>query len=265
MLVEFASHKQWRELRLAINRYRLNCDALDDREPSDLNGVSLDHVGGRWALSGDLDDLTGNALDAALKAAMGRPAEGDERTTAKRRADALYEIVRYFLDHGELPMEAGRSAHLTIGFDVSPAPAGPACPPVRVWDGPQVSMAQLGALICEAEIARLILAAPSIPLDMGREVRDANRAQRRAAARRDGGCRFPGCDRVAWRCQPHHVTWWDDDGETNMSNLILLCAFHHGVVHRKGWCTNFDGITFTVWNDHGELVGQTLNQGVPPP
>jgi hypothetical protein len=196
---------------------------------------------------------------------MGKPVPADERTVAQRRAEAVYEISRYWLDHAELPMEHGRSPHLTIGFDLSVAMAGLPCPQVRIWDGPQLSMEQLAALICEAALARLVLSAPSIPLDMGRDVRDANRAQRRAAARRDGGCRFPGCDRQAWRCQPHHVTWWDHNGPTDMANLILLCHFHHRVVHRKGWRAIFDGITFTVWNSNGELVGQTLNQGLPPP
>jgi hypothetical protein len=265
LLVDFAANQQWRELGRCIDQYHTNCDALDDRQPAELNGLFLDRVARRWAVNGDLDDLTGTAFDTALKAAMGKPVPGDERTVAQRRADALHEIVRYWLDHAELPLEHGRSPHLTIGFDLSFAMAGLPCPQLRIWDGPQLSLEQLATLICEANLARLIVTAPSVPLDMGRDVRDANRAQRRAAARRDGGCRFPGCDRSAWRCQPHHVTWWDHNGQTNISNLVLLYHFHHRVVHRTGWRAVFDGITFTVWNNHGELIGQTLNQGLPPP
>src|SRR5436309_12724068 len=79
VLVSFAGAHQWRELRACIARYGANCDAMDDREPSDLNGVFLDRVQQRWALTGDLDDLTGHTLDKALKAAIGEPPPGDDR------------------------------------------------------------------------------------------------------------------------------------------------------------------------------------------
>ena len=42
------------------------------------------------------------AIDTALNAAMGKPIEGDDRSTAKRRADAHVEICRFFLDHGDV-------------------------------------------------------------------------------------------------------------------------------------------------------------------
>jgi hypothetical protein len=202
-------------------------------------------------------------IDRALKSAMAGTLPGDTRDPAKRRADALVEICRYYLDHGELPMEEGRVRHLSLGFDVGVARDGLPCP-IRVWDGAHASIAEMARLACEAAISGLALDSSGNPLYMGREVRDANRAQRRAIARRDGGCRFPGCDRLAWRCHPHHVQWCERGGTTDIDNLVCLCAFHHGVVHRKGWTTVFDGIIFTVFHD-GMIEGQTPNQGIPPP
>ena len=29
----------------------------------------------------------------------------------------------------------------------------------------------------------------------------------------------------------HHIEHWADGGETNLSNLASLCAYHHGYVH----------------------------------
>jgi hypothetical protein len=57
---------------------------------------------------------------------------------------------------------------------------------------------------------------------------------RRALNLRDGGCRFAGCDRPASWCDGHHIRHWVDGGDTALSNMVLLCAFHHTVIH-EGW------------------------------
>ena len=33
----------------------------------------------------------------------------------------------------------------------------------------------------------------------------------------------------------HHIVAWKPGGRTDLDNLALLCLFHHGVVHTKGW------------------------------
>ncbi|WP_369124700.1 HNH endonuclease signature motif containing protein, partial [Pseudomonas sp. CCI2.4] len=67
---------------------------------------------------------------------------------------------------------------------------------------------------------------------MGRDKRFATDHQRRAAAIRDGGCAFHGCDTpVSW-CDLHHIDHWEHGGPTDLDNLICLCRHHHGVTHR---------------------------------
>ena len=56
----------------------------------------------------------------------------------------------------------------------------------------------------------------------------------RALRARDGGCRFPGCDRARF-CDGHHIKHWADGGETKLHNLITLCSFHHRLVHEGGY------------------------------
>jgi hypothetical protein len=52
---------------------------------------------------------------------------------------------------------------------------------------------------------------------------------------RDGGCRFPSCDRpVAW-CDAHHLRHWLHGGATDLGNLLWLCRGHHHAVHEGGW------------------------------
>jgi hypothetical protein len=77
--------------------------------------------------------------------------------------------------------------------------------------------------------------APSQPLDVGRATRVVAPAQRTALTVRDGGCRFPGCDRpLAW-CDAHHLRHWLHGGPTDLQNLVLLCRGHHHAVHEGGW------------------------------
>jgi hypothetical protein len=73
------------------------------------------------------------------------------------------------------------------------------------------------------------------PLEVGRATRVIAPAQRTALTVRDGGCRFPGCDRpVAW-CEGHHLRHWLHGGPTDLANLVLLCRGHHHAVHEGGW------------------------------
>jgi hypothetical protein len=93
--------------------------------------------------------------------------------------------------------------------------------------------------------------APSQPLEVGRATRVVAPAQRTALAVRDGGCRFPGCDRpVAW-CEGHHLRHWLHGGPTDLENLLLLCRGHHHAVHEGGWRLHRqpDG-TFTATPPH---------------
>jgi hypothetical protein len=106
---------------------------------------------------------------------------------------------------------------------------------LRTIDGTPVRADTTRHLSCDARFTPLITGRDGVPLNLGREVRYANRAQRRALAIRDGGCVFPGCDLpVSW-CDAHHVTPWEHGGTTDLPNLASLCRHHHGVTHRTGW------------------------------
>ena len=51
---------------------------------------------------------------------------------------------------------------------------------------------------------------------------------------RDAGCRFPGCGSRAFT-HAHHVRFRHHGGPTTLKNLVLLCSFHHKLVHEYGW------------------------------
>ena len=80
------------------------------------------------------------------------------------------------------------------------------------------------------------------PLNLGREKRLFSRHQRLALTARDGGCRWPGCERPPSWCEAHHIQHWQrDNGKTDIADGILLCRHHHLLAHNNGWEIQRDG------------------------
>ncbi len=103
----------------------------------------------------------------------------------------------------------------------------------------------------------------SLPLDIGRPTETIPPHLRRAIARRDPHCRFPGCDRRVGRCQVHHLVPRSKGGPTSLANCCNLCAFHHLIaIHRWGWklALHPDGTT-TATSPDGT---RTLHSHAPP-
>ena len=93
---------------------------------------------------------------------------------------------------------------------------------------------------CDAGLVELRHAAGGEVLDVGRRTRTIPTALRRALQSRDRSqCQFPGC--TSRHCDAHHVVHWADGGETQLSNLVLVCRFHHRAVHEEGFQVVADG------------------------
>src|SRR5690606_13447274 len=60
----------------------------------------------------------------------------------------------------------------------------------------------------------------------GRATRTVNRRLRRALEHRDGCCVVPGCGATRG-LHAHHIVHWENGGLTELSNLVLVCPFHH--------------------------------------
>ncbi len=65
----------------------------------------------------------------------------------------------------------------------------------------------------------------------GRTTRTISRRLRRALEHRDRTCAVPGCGTTRG-LHAHHIKHWENGGETELHNLILLCPFHHRLHHR---------------------------------
>ena len=94
------------------------------------------------------------------------------------------------------------------------------------------------------------------PLNLGRERRLFSRAQRVALAARDGGCRWPGCERPPSFCEAHHIEHWKrDQGRTDVAAGILLCRHHHLLAHNNAWEIRRDGPRYLLEPPDGNPAG----------
>ena len=241
LLVEAAMIHQVGELRRVAAYWREACERERGLEGEDRlrarrrlhASVLLD---GMVRVDGDLDPETGETLLTALRAVLdaeSRSGEDDDRSPAQRRADALGEVCRGWLDMADRPTVAGERPHVTVTVGAEALQATPGEPSELDHVGP-VSHATARRLACDASVMRVVMDGRSEPLDVGRRTKIVPPSMRRAVIVRDRHCRFPGCDRPHTWCDAHHVVHWADGGSTAAANLLLLCRRHHRLVHRPG-------------------------------
>jgi hypothetical protein len=99
-------------------------------------------------------------------------------------------------------------------------------------DGIGLAPETMRRLTCDCSFVP-ILEREGKPLDVGRKTRSIPTAIRRALEARDVTCRYPGC-RNKHFLDGHHIQHWVRQGTTEIDNLLLLCWFHHRMVHEGG-------------------------------
>jgi hypothetical protein len=187
--------------------------------------------GGMVRVDGDLDPETGESLLTALEAVLDAEAKSrkhDPRTPAQRRADALDEICRGWLDSADRARVGGERPHVTVTISADQLAQGDEAEldhtgPIDGMTAKRIS--------CDASVRRVVISGRSEPLDVGRRTPVVPASMRRAVIVRDRTCRFPGCDRPHAWCDAHHVRHRAEGGHTKLSNLVLLCRRHHRLIH----------------------------------
>ena len=238
-LVDAARTLPVRELRRAVAHWKELVDAeaanREDGERFERRGLHCSPTfEGMVRVDGLLDPECGQTVITALRAVTDAWAKTedahDSRSPAQRRADALGEVCRQWLDRSDRGTVGGERPHVAVTVDVGA---------LRSRAGGRGELDEAGSLgaeavrrlACDASIARVITRGRSEVLDVGRRTPVVPAAIRRAVAVRDRECRFPGCDRPRSWCDAHHVVHWADGGTTGLSNLVLLCRRHHRAVH----------------------------------
>ena len=266
-------------------------------------------LNGRLVAKMDFDAITGEKLLTALSP-LTEPhpaADGtqDDRSPAKRRADAFGHILDRYLATSNRPTEGGEKPHVNLHirlqdlqsqnnqnnnditddettraaaeYETDPADPvdidtgnpihpdtdesdrrGEADPRVESdsptenrsayrdlfgdgtsvgwlpWMGP-LSRETSRQLACDCLLTAIVMDENGNPLNLARTARTVTAKQKRALTARDHGCAFPGCGKPAAWTEGHHIWHWADGGPTDMDNLVLLCGFHHRLIHHSDW------------------------------
>ena len=213
--------------------------------------------------------LTKDAYAVVKSSLVARASRHDHPSTSdpdyepleRRLADALVEVCieRGRSDGGRSdgsrvgssddgrPLFGGAPATLIVHADLSLLTGGDGEGSASLQGLGPISAEVARRLSCDAKPTLSLEAADGTILDQFPLRRYPTTAQRIEVARRDGGCRFPGCG-YSLITNVHHMHHWVKGGPTVLSNLITLCAPHHSRVHELGWKMSGDAnglVTFT--------------------
>ena len=257
-LLDDAACMSVNELERRVARFNID----RDKEPEPVvAAVSITPTKEGMRADVTLDALGGEIFTTAVDAAAQKLSFDKGTPLAQRRAAGLTAISRFFLEHHrEVTHRLGRP-HVVVNVPLDLIVDDSATGSATLGSGTVIDAASARQLACDASVSRLITGPQSEPLDIGRASRSIPTGMARQLIVEDQHCRWPGCQSPAWSCEGHHVRWWEgpDRGETKLTNLALLCWFHHHLLHKdRGWQLHLDSQTrqLTV-RFHGQLVGTT--------
>ena len=237
VFADTATYLSLKDLRRAIGHWeqQVNYDqALDDAKKLEaLRGFHHDQTyEGLWATKGTFAPEGGHLIDTALNSLVhaSNIDSGESRSPRQRRADALVDICRFWLDHNRtVRTSGGEKPHATITIDYTTLMGGKQRLPEL--DGTPIDPEAIKRILCDASVVRMLVDSESQPIDVGRRIRAIPPALRRALEVRDGGCSWSGCNAPASLCDAHHIIHWANGGSTSLDNTRLLCRSHHRAIH----------------------------------
>jgi hypothetical protein len=183
-----------------------------------------------------LDCELPSAQGAVVARALGRlgdqipvtPGEESKHLAGTRRADALVALCSARLASDEEQDRATVVVHADLDALLDPDANA------AVEGGAVIAGTSLQRLLCNARVQMVVEHPDGSVAALGRMSREPSAWMMRQLRHRDGTCRFPGCDARRFT-QAHHIKWWSRGGRTDLDNLVLVCSFHHKLVHEHGW------------------------------
>ncbi|OBI20998.1 hypothetical protein A5712_16580 [Mycobacterium sp. E2327] len=165
-----------------------------------------------------------DALFAAWKRDRGDGnAPSDAAPPLPNTVDALMRLVEAGWDAEAARRPQGQHITVVVHLDVERRAAA-------LHLGPLLSDAERQYLTCDAT-CEVWFEREGRPIGAGRTTRTVNRRLRRALEHRHPTCAVPGCGATRG-LHAHHLVHWENGGPTELTNLVLLCPYHHRAHHR---------------------------------
>ena len=206
-------------------------------------------------LPADQGVLVAKALSRLADSMPAMPGEVGPDGVDARRADALVTLCSAKIATDPDPDRA------TVVVHASLETLAGAERNAEIEDGPVIAPETARRLACDGRIQIVAQGPHGDPIRLGRLTRVPSAPMLRQLRHRDRECRFPGCGKRRFT-NAHHVRWWSRGGRTDLDNLVLLCSFHHRLVHEGGWTIDLDAHSDVEWYRPG---GARYRAGPAPP
>lgn len=200
--------------------------------------------GRRFGLEAELPAAQGAVVVRAIERLADTlpvlPGEADPSFAEARRADALVALCSARIADDADPDRATVVVHAPLEALVSGDRGS------ELEGGGVLHPETLRRLLCHGRVQAVIEDDSGQPIRLGRMSREPSAWMLRHIRYRDRECTFPGCGARRFT-QAHHVVWWEHGGRTDLDNLLLVCSFHHKLVHEYGWVVKRDADGTARW------------------
>jgi hypothetical protein len=202
--------------------------------------------GRRFGLEAELPAAQG----AVVAKALGRladelpalPGEAGTGHADRRRADALVSLCSARVSDDADPDRATVVVHAPLEALVSSEDRG-----CELEGGGVLHPETARRLLCNARVQAVVEDEAGDVVRLGRTSRVVPPWMIRQLRYRDRECRFPACGARRFT-HAHHIVWWEQGGRTDLDNLVLVCSFHHKLVHELGWTLTRDADGTVAWS-----------------
>lgn len=176
------------------------------------------------------DEVSADALQAALEAFGSPPQPADERRPRQRLFDQLIDMADFALKNSDrLPLSGGERAQVRLVVSLETLQGAQGALPVQSDYGTVYPVSATRALAKDCLLRRIVTdPLTGRPLDVGRAERIFPLRSRIALTTTHSTCQWEdGCDRPARWCQIDHHQAWYEGGATDIDNGRPLCRRHN--------------------------------------
>lgn len=182
----------------------------------------------------DRDRPAAGSADAGAGAPEEDPGDLPSVRTPSTQTEAVLELARTFLDPDPDQQSAAARHQVVVHVDADVLAADTAAGAAHLKDGPALTAEAVARIACDASLV--------VMLQRGQEVLDVGRS----------------------RVQGHHIRYWSRGGRTALANLVLLCGYHHRLIHRKQFSVRVDEQQQLVFRDpHGRRLSEGCSGLLP--